>query len=150
MHISHSLFFRIDSNEDSDVYRDGLHVDMHCNASSNVTALINNNVFMHTPIVFECGNDCSQESIKFTNNTLHSSTLWFRHCGYKVIIKDVVFSGLGVLEISNIPEIWFVNCTFENISALSAITAFTSNLYFEGKILFSNSTSLIGGAIALH
>ena len=106
---------------------------------TSLHALINNNVFMHTPIVFECVNDCSQESIKFTNNTLHSSALWFCHCCYKVIIEDVVFSGLGVLEISNIPEIWFVNCTFENISALSAITAFTSNLYFESKILFRNS-----------
>ena len=87
-------------------------------------------------------------SIKFTKNTHHSSGILFNNDVGEVIIEDVVFSGIGV--ISYISEIWFVNCTFENICYKPAINAFNSNLYFEGNILFRNNTSLTGGAIALH
>ena len=118
---------------------------MERNVFSSGTVLINNNMFIHTPIILLCDiNDC-QDSVNFTNNTFHFSILI--GIGNEVTIKDAMFSGLGISSYAQ--EILIINCTFKN-STTTAITASKSNLLFEGSIVFRNNTSHVGGAIALH
>ena len=148
------------------------------NAPSNSPILIKNNVFA-APIQFHytCGtNDCSQDSVEFTNNTFIDSSVVLANGG-SVVMRDAVFSGLSTFSFMADPEstdttllaatlqnisfdevwaylygvaIWFVNCTFENNVDGPAITAVNSRLVFEGDNVFRNNTSLVGGAIALH
>ena len=144
------------------------------NAPSNNPILIKNNVFA-ARMLFEytCGtNDCSQDSVEFTNNTFVNSYVVIVNGG-SVIMKDAVFSGLGIfrfmadqettdaaatLENVSFDEswislssvaIWFANCTFKN-NRESAIDATNSKLVFKGNNVFRNNTSRVGGAIALH
>ena len=168
------LAYSPDSSDNIDYY--GLY--MIRNAPSNNPILIKNNVFA-APIQFHytCGtNDCSQDSVEFTNNTFVNSYVVFANGG-SVIMKDAVFSGLlstfsiiadpettdatilaATLENVSFDEacvylysvaIWFTNCTFENKRDGSAITAMNSKLVFKGNNVFRNNTSFVVGAIVL-
>ena len=149
------------------------------NAPSNNPILIKNNVFAAWMLFeYTCGtNDCSQDSVEFTNNTFVNSHVEFANGG-SVIMKDAVFSGLSTFGFTADPEttdatilaatlenvsfdescvslssvaIWFANCTFENKRDESAIDAgYNSKLVFKGNNVFRNNTSRVGGAIALH
>ena len=148
------------------------------NAPSNSPILIENNVFAATIfIVYTCGtNDCSQDSVEFTNNTFVNSSVVLANGG-SVVMKDAVFSGLrSTFSFIGDPEttdatvlaatlenvsfdaayvnivsvaIWFANCTFENIGDKSAISASNSKLVFKGNNVFRNNTSFTVGTIML-
>ena len=171
--VSDSSFLAYSPDGSENIDYNGLYVLR--NAPSNNPILIKNNVFA-APIQFEytCGtNDCSQDSVEFTNNTFVNSSVMFSHGG-SVIMKDAVFSGLlsyfalsmedpestdaATLENVLFDEayiylysvaIWFANCTFENERGVSAITAMNSKLVFKGNNVFRNNTSFIVGAIML-
>ena len=172
--VSDSSFLAYSPDDSENIDYNGLY--MIRNAPSNNPILIKNNVFA-APIKFEytCGtNDCSQDSVEFTNNTFVNSSVVFSHGG-SVIMKDAVFSGLlsyfALLSMED-PEsmdaatlenvlfdeayiylysvaIWFANCTFENERDVSAITAMNSKLVFKGNNVFRNNTSFVVGAIML-
>ena len=90
------------------------------NAPSISPILIKNNVFA-APIRFHytCGtNDCSQDSVEFTNNTFIDSSVVLANGG-SVVMKDAVFSGLSTFSFMADPESTdtaLLAATLQNIS----------------------------------
>ena len=82
-------------------------------------------------------------SIKLYSLNAHATTSAFR-----IIFRNVTFINTPI-QVERLHNITFINSTYRDSSTHTSLVAISSEIRFQGNILFKNKTGYDGGALAL-
>ena len=68
--------------------------------------------------------------------------------GFRIIFRNVTFVNTRIL-VFRLSNVTFINSTFHDSSTYTSLTAVSSEVRFQGNIMFKNNTGYDGGALAL-
>ena len=83
-------------------------------------------------------------SIKLYSLNAHATTSAFR-----IIFRNVTFINTPI-QVERLHNITFINSTYRDSSTHTSLVAISSEIRFQGNILFKNKTGYDGGALAVY